>query len=231
MGILNQNGIRYLVTGRNSFRDFFVNVHVFNAKINEDKMTQPAQPIINIAGEKVALGPRDRRYIPLFHKWLNDFDVTHTYGINFKNRTMEAVFASYDHYAKGGADFVDFVILEQSSMQPIGWTSLIEIDNFHRTAKFTIAIGEKSCWDKGYGTEATRLMMDYGFTCLGLHNIWLTVFDYNKRGFRAYKNAGFKEFGRWRQAQRLGTVAYDVIYMDCLATEFEGSILSGLLPD
>ena len=189
------------------------------------------QPIINITGEKVALGPRSRELAPLFYQWINDFEVTSTYGMNFKIRTREALEANAEQYSKGGADFVDFAIFEQATMQPIGWTSLIMIDHFNRTAKFTIAIGEKACWGKGYGTETTRLMLDYGFTCLGLHNIWLTVFEYNQRGVRAYQKAGFKEFGRWRQAQRAGGVAYDVIYMDCLATEFAGSVLTSLQPE
>jgi RimJ/RimL family protein N-acetyltransferase len=64
-------------------------------------------------------------------------------------------------------------------------------------------------------------MLDYGFTALGLHSIMLTVFSNNERGLRAYKRAGFRECGRRREAWRLGNRAYDVIYMDCLATEFQ----------
>jgi RimJ/RimL family protein N-acetyltransferase len=92
-------------------------------------------------------------------------------------------------------------------------------------------VGEKDCWNKGYGTETTTLMLDYGFTALGLHNIMLRVFSYNERARRAYLRAGFKEIGRRREARRLAGRAYDVVYMDCLATEFEGSTLKHLLPE
>jgi diamine N-acetyltransferase len=101
--------------------------------------------------------------------------------------------------------------------------------NFHRTADFDIAIGEKDCWGKGCGTEAAALMLDYGFTALGLHNIHLSVWSFNERAIRAYRRAGFREIGRRRGAHRLGGQAYDVIYMDCLATEFQSPVLRRLL--
>ncbi len=63
-------------------------------------------------------------------------------------------------------------------------------------------------------------MLDYGFSGLGLHNILLTVFSQNERGLRAYTRAGFRVIGRRREAYRRAGRAYDVVYMDCLATEF-----------
>jgi RimJ/RimL family protein N-acetyltransferase len=58
----------------------------------------------------------------------------------------------------------------------------------------------------------------------------LRVFSYNRRAIQAYRKVGFKEIGRRRQAQRIGGKAYDVVYMDCLASEFQGSTLSRHLP-
>lgn len=189
-----------------------------------------AQPIINLYGELVALGPRHRDHVPLFLQWINDFAVTRTYGMRFRTRTWEAMASNYEQGSKGGLDYVDFTIYERQTLRPIGWTALDEIDHFDRTAKYSILIGEQSCWGKGYGTETTRLMLDYGFTGLGLHNIYLTVFSFNERGYRAYQRAGFQEMGRRREAHRLGGRAYDVIYMDCLATEFVSPLLHTLLP-
>jgi diamine N-acetyltransferase len=198
--------------------------------MNEPAQEQSDQPIINIQGELVALGPRHRDHVPLFLRWINDFAVTRTYGMRFRNRTLEAMQENYEQGSKGGSDFVDFTIYERSTLRPIGWTALEEIDHFDRTAKYTILIGEPTCWGKGYGTETTRLMLDYGFIGLGLHNIYLTVFSFNERGLRAYQRAGFQEIGRRREAHRVGGHAYDVIYMDCLATEFASPVLHTLLP-
>jgi diamine N-acetyltransferase len=95
-----------------------------------------------------------------------------------------------------------------------------DVDHFHQTARLTLWIGEKECWGRGYGTEATILILNYGFTALGLHNIGLDVTSANERGLRAYQQAGFRVVGRRREAFRLGDRVFDRIYMDCLATEF-----------
>jgi diamine N-acetyltransferase len=72
-------------------------------------------------------------------------------------------------------------------------------------------------------------MLDYGFAALGLHNILLHVYSYNERGIRAYTRAGFREIGRRREALRLAGQAHDIVYMDCLATEFQSPVLRRLL--
>ena len=177
----------------------------------------------------MALGPRCRDLIPGAVRWYNDFEVMRTYGNQFRLSTYEKFEDAYARDSAGGTDFIDFAVYEQATMRLIGQCALEQVNYFDRTAKYTILIGEKDCWNKGFGTETTQLVLDYSFTCLGLHNIYLTVYDFNQRGFNAYRRAGFKEFGRQRQACRLGGNAYDVVHMDCLATEFQSPVLGSLL--
>ncbi len=193
-------------------------------------MTDQQSPILNVIGDKVALGPHRRDLLPLYQRWINDFEVLRGLALPIRPMTLEGEQAWYDHVAKPGDNLVSFLVYERATLRPIGTTALAEIDHAQGTAVFGILIGEKECWGKGYGTETTRLMLDYGFTVLGLHNILLTVYSYNQRAIRAYQRAGFKEIGRRREARRLGGRFYDVVYMDCLGSEFEGSILRSLLP-
>jgi RimJ/RimL family protein N-acetyltransferase len=183
---------------------------------------EPEQPILNIVGQKVCLGPVQRRLLPLYQHWLNDFEVARTLMIQMRSVTLEAEEAWYDRITKSQRDVV-FAIYERTGLRPIGNTGLHNIDHFNRTADFGILIGEKACWGKGYGTESTRLMLDYAFSTLGLHNILLQAFDYNQRGMRAYEKAGFRTIGRRREAHRLGGQACDIVLMECLSTEFRGS--------
>ena len=80
-------------------------------------------------------------------------------------------------------------------------------------------IGEPDCWGKGYGTEATRLVLDSAFSVLGLHSVRLGVHCFNQRGIRAYEKAGFRKAGVRRDYHHSGGHAQDVILMDCLATD------------
>jgi diamine N-acetyltransferase len=186
-------------------------------------------PILNITGEKVALGPIRRDLLPLYQRWMNDFEVTRTLTAGFRPITWEAEEVWFEGASRRDRE-VMFTIYERAATRPIGNTGLHDVDLHNRTAVFGLLIGEKDCWGKGYGTETTRLMLDYGFTCLGLHNIMLSVYSFNERGIRAYTRAGFREIGRRRQAIRLGSRPFDEVLMDCLATEFQGSVLSALLP-
>ena len=102
-----------------------------------------------------------------------------------------------------GGDAIWFTIYAIEGWQPIGTTDLFEIDHRLRTARFGMLIGEADARGKGYGTETVRLMLDYAFTALGLHNVMLNVSEYNLAGRRAYEKAGFKEFGRRRESDPL----------------------------
>jgi RimJ/RimL family protein N-acetyltransferase len=186
------------------------------------------QIVLNIIGEKVALGPLRRDLLPLYHRWFNDFQVTHTMSLRSGPKTEESVADWYERVGGSESD-IFFTIYEYPGLRAIGTGNLHQLDLHHRTASFGIWIGEKECWGGGYGAEVTALMLDYGFTALGLHNIMLTVVSYNERGLRAYRKAGFREIGRRRGAWRLANRVYDVIYMECLATEFESRRLSWLL--
>ena len=82
----------------------------------------------------------------------------------------------------------------------IGEAVLNEIDDENRSADFRIALQGKAYFGKGYGSEATRLIIDYGFKVLNLHRIELEVYDFNPRAQHVYEKAGFVKEGVKRDA-------------------------------
>ena len=182
---------------------------------------QEQQPVLNIIGERVALGPLRRDLIPLYTRWRNDFVVQRTFGDTPRPVTIEERTEWYESQATA-TDAYWFTIYERETLRPIGTTDLFNIDFRLRIGQFGMLIGEADARGLGYGSEVIRLMLNYGFTELGLNNIMLTVSEYNLAGRRAYEKAGFKEIGRRRQADILNGVVYDEVYMDCLAAEARG---------
>lgn len=184
---------------------------------------ESAKPTLNIVGEKVAFGPAHRALLPLLNKWDNDFTVFFLGSNVLRPVAMETTEAFVASHLKGeeGQRSIFFIIYEYASLRPIGWTVLRHIDAKDGTADFGILIGEHDCWGKGYGTEATRLVLDYGFTVENLHNIVLDTASHNERAIHAYTRAGFRIIGRRREALCWGGKRYDSVLMDCLATEFE----------
>ncbi|HYI13781.1 MAG TPA: GNAT family protein [Thermomicrobiales bacterium] len=177
-------------------------------------------PIVNISGDLVLLGPLDRALVPLYQRWLNDFSHVRNFADTPEPWTMARALALFEARAATLDDTNMFTIYERVSLCPIGYTMLVNISFRHRSAEFAIHIGERSAHGKGYGTQTTRLMLDYAFTSLLLHSVYLTVAAYNHAGRRVYLRAGFRETGRRRQAWQMGGQFWDEIIMDCLASEY-----------
>ncbi len=193
-------------------------------------MDGATEPILNVRGGLVALGPLRRDLIPTYTRWVNDFGTLRTIGVVPAPLTIDAEEAWYDAAIKDDARV--FTIYELATLDAIGTCDLRDIDHMNRTATIGMLIGEPSARGKGYGTEATRLLLDVGFTVHGLHSIWLDVFSFNIAGQRCYAKAGFREVGRRRECRLLNGVLHDQIIMDILATEFESPVLARILqPD
>ena len=89
-----------------------------------------------------------------------------------------------------------FAIHERATGRLIGATALTDFGGqVIRSAFFRIVIGEKDCWGKGYGTEATRLVMQEGFERHRLDVIKLEVFKQNTRARSTYARIGFRTMG------------------------------------
>ena len=88
-----------------------------------------------------------------------------------------------------------------------------------RSAELGIALGREYI-GRGYGSDATRVMVDYGFREMGLRRIQLSVISFNLGGIRAYEKAGFIEEGRHRESVLHDGRWYDDVLMSILDHEW-----------
>lgn len=88
-------------------------------------------------------------------------------------------------------DRVDLAITLKENPEYIGEAVLNQIDWKNRSANFRIALAGQSFYGKGYGTEAARLLVEYGIQVLKLHRIELEVYDFNPRAQHVYEKIGF----------------------------------------
>jgi len=175
-----------------------------------------------LRGKKVLLRPVKRSDISFFLKWFNDPEVTQYLERNLPITEM-AEEKWIEELATRANSCVAFVIeaVESNSNEPIGNCVLREIDQRDHTAKFGITIGEKEYWSKGYGTEATQLLIDYGFRQLNLHRISSCAYEFNERSIRMHKKVGFKEEGRLRKARFRNGRYWDEIVFGILREEWD----------
>jgi diamine N-acetyltransferase len=124
--------------------------------VQATSMSAPSDPIVNIRGERVALGPLHRGLLPLIERWDNEFRTVDLGGDDPRPRPVEAIAATWEPLLRGErADWIGFAIYALPNLRPIGIANIRDFGNPHGTAEFGITIGDASDRGQGFGTEAT----------------------------------------------------------------------------
>jgi RimJ/RimL family protein N-acetyltransferase len=173
-----------------------------------------------LIGERLYLRPLEEEDIDRCLVWINDPEITATVALRFpfnRSREKEWFAALY----KTDRDIPLAIVLKDGDRH-IGNCGLHQIDYPNRCAQFGIMIGEKEEWDKGYASEASRLILDYGFDQLGLHRISLQVYAHNLRAQRVYEKLGFTREGVLRESYYRDGRYHDTVIMGILRSEWRG---------
>ena len=165
-----------------------------------------------IVGERLYLSPMNVEDAETYVKWMNDRKVTDNLG---NTRRVCTLLGEKEYIESRKNDNYDFsIVLNDDTL--IGNISLMDVNLVSRKATLGIFIGEEENRSKGYGTEAMKLLVDYGFNILGLHNIDLNVYAFNERAIKAYEKVGFKEYGRRHESYFLDGKYHDEINMEII---------------
>ena len=116
------------------------------------------------------------------------------------------------------SDRLDLAVVERSSGAWAGEVVLCDWDADNASCSFRIAL-RASAQNRGLGSEATRLIVDYAFAELGVHRIELEVFAFNPRAIAVYERAGFVHEGVRRDALQWDGEWVDALVMAMVATD------------
>jgi diamine N-acetyltransferase len=184
-----------------------------------------------ILGDRVRLRRVEREDLPRFVAWLNDPDVrrqlalVYPMGIAQEEAWFEAQLKAEPAVQSFSVD-VRAHSTAAAGLDPdwthVGGAGFHSVDWPSRSAELGIVLGNKDSWGRGYGTDTTRSLVEWGFRELNLNRVWLRVFEDNPRGIRCYEKVGFRVEGRLRQDRfREGR------YLDTLVM----GVLRGELPE
>ena len=164
-----------------------------------------------MTGERLYLSPVCRDEVDAYLKWMNE---DKTLAVNFGQYPL-AVSSKSDlgWLYEPPENMRRFAIVLLDGDLLIGSVSLHNIDQLNRSAYIGIFIGGEEHRNRGYGAEAIRLLLDYGFRTMNLHSINLTVHADNAVGLGCYKKSGFRETGRLPEAARGSRSAPGVLYL------------------
>jgi RimJ/RimL family protein N-acetyltransferase len=157
--------------------------------------------------------------IPAIARWNQDLDFTARIGSPGEVHSVEMRREFYDKSSRIRSDGIEFAVILLSTRQLIGFGGLFDISRA-MTATLFVGIGEREQWGKGFGTEATRLICEYGFFFRSLYGIKVEVNGFNLPAIRLYERLGFKPVGRLRGVIMLDGKRHDQVIMDLLRPEF-----------
>ena len=173
-----------------------------------------------LVGQRLYLSPFDADDVKIYTKWAHWMN-EQTVAANYGDPNNPVSLASAKKTLEGLAGHRFAMVLLDGDVC-IGHVSLHDLDHLNRHAFIGIFIGEEEHRGKGYGAEAMRLVLDYGFKTMNLHSIMLSVHADNAAAIACYKKVGFREAGRRRDWKFKDGNYIDVLYMDILEHEFEG---------
>jgi RimJ/RimL family protein N-acetyltransferase len=175
-----------------------------------------------LLGKRIRLRGTEPTDLPNFYRWMNDPEV-------IQNLLAYTPLSSvdeqnwFDTMMKAPKEEHLYVveILEDNQWIPVGSTGFHALDWKNRSVEIGISIGEKKYWNRGYGRDTMRLMLQHAFKDLNLNRVYLSVFETNERAKKAYLASGFVEEGRLRQDIYKNGQYIDVFVMSVLRSEWQ----------
>lgn len=154
-----------------------------------------------------------------FLRWYRDGEVARLARYQDGPMSVEEIDRFFQSRAIG-PDALSMAIHVRPTGRLIGTCAFSQLDPSNGSVLYHITIGERDAWGHGYGTEATRLMVDHAFGSLHLHRVSLAVFEFNERAIRSYASVGFVVEGRAREAIWRDGRWWDEISMSLLDGEW-----------
>jgi RimJ/RimL family protein N-acetyltransferase len=176
-----------------------------------------------IEGKSVNLRAPEMDDLERNHRWINDCEVTRFLVARYPMslaaeegwmRNLIGKPMSYDGV---------FFAIETKDGRHIGNTNLFNVLPEDRSAELGIMIGEKDCWSQGYGGDALRALLRFGFEEMNLHRIGLNTYAFNERGIACYRKVGFVDEGRIRERIYREGAYHDMLWMGVLRSEWEAA--------
>ncbi len=171
---------------------------------------------------RIRLRPIEREDLPRYVAWFSDPEVRQ-YLARYLPLSMAGEEKWFEEALTRPPDEQPLAIdlhTGEGTWRHIGGAGYQNIDWRNHSAEVGIAIGEKTLWNQGLGTEVMETLLSHGFETLNLHRVFLRVFADNRRAQGAYSKAGFVLEGRMRQAEFREGAYQDVLLYSVLRDEW-----------
>jgi RimJ/RimL family protein N-acetyltransferase len=178
-----------------------------------------------LIGAKIYLRPLERSDAAVLAPWFNDQEVVRN-TLQFRPLSIGGEELWIENANRNQEITLGIAI--RGTDELVGATGLKDLDQRNRHAGFGIVIGRKDLWNKGLGTEATRLIVDWSFATLNMHRLWLHVYEFNVWAIRIYERIGFVREGLLREDCYRDGKYWNTVLMAMLRSDWERSRAAAL---
>lgn len=180
--------------------------------------------VICMQDTTVALAMIEESDISFLRRMANDTATTQYLMRSFPiSEAFEKEWVNGLYQGKPPTNLVYLVIALDSAVRtPIGTMGLHGIDYVNRTATTGTALVPEGC-NKGYGTKAKMLLLEYAFYRLNLRVVQSKIFDMNPRSIRVQEKCGYREVARIPNVILRGDTLHSEVIMHCSRESFEAA--------
>tara|TARA_B100001093_G_scaffold277982_1_gene265686 strand:- start:3580 stop:4110 length:531 start_codon:yes stop_codon:yes gene_type:complete len=170
-----------------------------------------------VKGKKIILTRVEKENLEQLRKWRNIPELR-KYFREHKIIGIDNQLKWYENRVLGDSNQYNFEIRTQEN-KLIGHCGLYYINWISRTGEFGIYIGDNDYRNGGYGSDALRTLIKYGFEDLNLNRIWCEVYS-NNDALDVYKHIGFVYEGKMRESYYNEGKYWDSYILGMLKKEF-----------
>lgn len=164
-----------------------------------------------IEGERISLMPLNKDHLNQYVKWANDHEVRHYSRITFPF-TREDYKKFIEQEQGRPRKKIQFEVWHKEDSKPIGILELDDINYVNRNASIAYIIGEISYWNKGYATEAGKMLIEYGFNELNLNKLVACVYSPNIGSWKVCEKLGMEREATFRNHEFFDGKYHDVFH-------------------
>jgi RimJ/RimL family protein N-acetyltransferase len=172
-----------------------------------------------LVGELVELRRHERADYDLYGEWYGDREIWRLTSWTSEPLSGPAVRRLFEDRELSSTED-SFAIHAADGNAPVGIISLMNISEANASADLSIIVADADHRGRGFGSDAIRTILRYGFGELGLSRVGLSVFEFNEPAIAAYKRLGFREEGRLREVLERDGTRHDAILMSILEREW-----------
>lgn len=165
---------------------------------------------MTLKGENIylrALEPEDLEFIYAIENDESIWEVSHTQTPY--SRFLIRQYLENAHQDIYEAKQLRLVICLTNSSEAIGLIDLFDFDPQHSRAGIGILIQNSSERNKGIGSEALQLLIEYSFSQLQLHQLYANIGTENEPSLQLFAKFGFQKIGIKKQWNKINNVYKD----------------------